>query len=77
MIYRIIFLKKKFKTFNNERRSTIDDLVYLRNEEAVCDSLQVAEKFEKRHADVIRVIKNIIKNDSTQNCVRCFKEGKE
>lgn len=55
----------------------IDDLVYLRNEEAVCDSLQVAEKFGKRHADVIRAIKNIIKNDSTQNCVRYFKEGKE
>nr|DAW43785.1 MAG TPA: regulatory protein [Caudoviricetes sp.] len=36
----------------------------------------MAEKFGKRHADVIRAIKNIIKNDSTQNCVRCFKERK-
>lgn len=52
----------------------IDDLVYLRNEEAVCDSLQVAEKFGKRHADVIRSIENLIRNDSTQNCVQCFKQ---
>ena len=49
------------------------ELVYLNNNEAVCDSLLVAEKFEKRHADVIRAIENLKKNDSTQNCVQCFK----
>lgn len=54
----------------------MNELVYLKNDEAVCDSLQVAEKFEKRHADVIRAIENLIKNDPTQNCVRCFKKGK-
>ena len=32
----------------------MNDLVYMKNDEAVCDSLQVAEKFGKRHADVIR-----------------------
>ncbi|MEF2597337.1 MAG: Rha family transcriptional regulator [Lachnospiraceae bacterium] len=53
----------------------MSELVYLKNEEAVCDSLQVAEKFRKRHADVIRSVENLIKNDSTQNCVRCFKKS--
>ena len=51
----------------------MNDLVYLKNNEAVCYSLQVAEKFHKRHADVIRSIENLIENDSTQNCVQCFK----
>lgn len=49
------------------------ELVYLsKKDEAVCSSLQVAEKFGKRHADVIRAINNLLENDSTQNCVRCF-----
>ena len=51
----------------------MNELVYLKNDEAVCDSLRVAEKFGKRHADVVRAIENLIKNDSTQNCVKCFK----
>ena len=54
----------------------MNDLVYLKNNAAVCDSLQVAEKFGKRHADVIRAIENLIKNDPTQNCVRCFKKSR-
>ena len=54
----------------------MNELVYLKNNAAVCDSLQVAEKFGKRHADVIRAIENLIKNDPTQNCVRCFKKSK-
>lgn len=32
----------------------MDELVYLKNDEPVCSSLQVAEKFGKRHADVMR-----------------------
>ena len=51
----------------------MQELVYLKNDEAVCDSLRVAEKFGKRHSDVIRAIENLIDNDSTQNCVQCFK----
>lgn len=50
----------------------MNELVYLKNDETVCDSLQVSEKFGKRHADVIRSIENLIENDSTQNCVQCF-----
>ena len=53
----------------------MEELVYLKNDEAVCSSLQVAEKFGKRHADVMRSIENLVKNDSTQNCVQCFKQS--
>lgn len=48
------------------------NLVSLRHEEAVCTSLDVAEKFGKRHADVLEKIVLLIKNDSTENSVRCF-----
>ena len=57
-----------------ERRKQMHNLVYLNNNEAVCSSLQVAEKFNKRHANVIRVIEKIISDSPTQNCVRCFKK---
>lgn len=50
----------------------MNELVYLKNDEAVCSSLLVAEKFEKRHANVMRAIDSLVKNDSTQNCVQCF-----
>lgn len=54
----------------------MEELVYLsKRDEAVCSSLQVAEKFGKRHADVIRAINNLLENDSTQNCVRCFNKA--
>lgn len=51
----------------------MDELVYLNNDEAVCDSLLVAEKFGKRHADVLEKIEKIIAEDSTENSVQCFK----
>lgn len=53
----------------------MNELVTIRGQEVVCTSLQIAEKFEKRHADVIRAIENLLKNDSTQNCAQCFKES--
>ena len=34
----------------------MNNLVYLKNDEPVCSSLQVAEKFGKRHADVMRIV---------------------
>ena len=34
----------------------MNELVYLKNDEAVCDSLQVAEKFGKEHKNVCRVL---------------------
>jgi len=50
----------------------MDELVFLKNDQALTDSLTVAEMFEKRHDTVLRAIENKIKTDSTQNCGRCF-----
>lgn len=51
----------------------MNDLVYLKKDEAVTDSLLVAESFGKRHDRVIRAIENIIDN-SPQKWGQCFKE---
>jgi len=54
----------------------MSELVISKNKEAVTTSLQVAEGFDKRHADVIRAIEEKI--DSAQNCVQyqnMFAEG--
>ena len=53
----------------------MQELVYLKNDEAVCDSLQVAEKFGKRHDRVIRSIESIGENSSPQNWGQSFKES--
>lgn len=50
----------------------MNELVYLKNEQALTDSILVAEMFEKEHKSVLRAIENKIKNDSTQNCAQCF-----
>lgn len=50
----------------------MDELVFLKNDQALTDSLTVADMFEKRHDTVLRAIENKIKTDSTQNCGRCF-----
>lgn len=52
----------------------MEELVFLKNGEVVCSSLEVAKRFEKRHTHVIRSIENL-KNDSAQNWVQCFKES--
>lgn len=56
-----------------QERDCMNELVYLKNDEVVCSSLQVAEKFEKRHTHVIERIEKIIENDSTENSAQCFK----
>ena len=53
----------------------MNDLVYLKNDEAVCDSLLVSEKFGKQHKNVIRAIEKIISDSPAQNCARCFKKA--
>lgn len=50
----------------------MNELVYLKNDQALTDSLKVAEMFEKKHSSVVRAIENKIENDSTQNCSQCF-----
>ena len=37
----------------------MNELVYLKNDEAVCDSLHVAEKFGKRHDKLIAEIRRM------------------
>lgn len=57
---------KELQIFNSEefgdiRTVTIEnELVYLKNDEAVCSSLQVADKFGKRHDRVLRAIDNLL-----------------
>lgn len=53
----------------------MNELVYLNKNEAVCDSLLVAEKFEKQHKNVIRAIEKTITDSPAQNCARCFRKA--
>ena len=52
----------------------MNDLVYLKNDEVVCSSLDVAEKFGKRHTHVLEKIEKILSNEPTENSARCFKK---
>lgn len=51
-----------------------NELVYLKNDEAMTDSLMVAEYFHKRHDRVLRKIEQI-KNDSPQKWGQCFRKS--
>lgn len=53
----------------------MNELVYLNKNEAVCDSLMVAEKFEKQHKNVIQAIEKIISDSPAENSARCFKKA--
>ena len=44
----------------------MEDLVSIMNNKAVCTSLQVAEKFGKRHNNVMRDIRGMLKNEHTK-----------
>lgn len=52
----------------------MNELVILKNDEAVCDSLLVAEKFGKRHSHVLEKIEKILSDEPTENSARCFKK---
>lgn len=45
----------------------MEELILIVNNEAVCDSLIVADKFNKRHDNVIRDIRNLLKNEEIKN----------
>lgn len=53
----------------------MNELVYLKNGEAVCDSLQVAGKFRKTHYHVIRDIENLIGGISKIGGTHYFKKS--
>lgn len=51
------------------------NLVQIKNKEVVTTSRQVADVFEKRHSDVLRIIETKTLNLPTQKCVDLFKES--
>lgn len=51
----------------------MEELVYLKNDEAVCDSLQVAEKFHKNHQHVLESIDKLTVENPT--VAEMFKSG--
>ena len=53
----------------------MNELVYLKNDQALTDSLKVAEMFEKRHDHVLVKIEKIL-NDSPENSGQCFHKTK-
>ena len=58
----------------------MNELVYLKNDEAVCDSLQVAEKFGKEHKNVLQSIDNLIAENSAVKImfkISSYKTGRE
>ena len=50
----------------------MNELVYLKKDEAMTDSLTVADSFGKLHKDVLEKIEKII-SDSAENSAQCFK----
>lgn len=52
----------------------MNEIICIRNETAVCDSLQVANDFGKKHKTVLRRIEKVIAEQPAQNCARCFKK---
>lgn len=56
----------------------MNEIICIRNETAVCDSLQVAQNFGKRHDNILREISALLKiegSDSAQEWAQCFKES--
>ena len=45
----------------------MNDLVFIQRGQAVCDSLQVAERFGKLHKNVMRTIANLLDNEAVRN----------
>lgn len=53
----------------------MNELVFLKNEQALTDSLTIAEMFEKRHDHVLEKIEKIL-NESPENSGGCFIKSK-
>lgn len=51
----------------------MNELVYLKKNEAMTDSLTVAESFGKRHTHVLDRIEQILSDDSAENSAQCFR----
>ena len=48
----------------------MEHLVILKNNEVVCSSLDVAEKFGKQHSKVIRSVENLLNNEAKNGLVK-------
>lgn len=53
----------------------MNDLVFIKKHQAVCDSLQVAEKFGKRHAEVLYAIEGRPCSCGGKGCRKCNYRG--
>lgn len=53
----------------------MEELVYLNNDEPVCSSLDVAEKFNRNHKNVLQSIENLIPNIPAEKSARYFKKS--
>jgi hypothetical protein len=51
------------KDLNPNKGANMKNLVHIKRKKVVTDSLTVAEKFEKRHDDVLKKISNVIQDD--------------
>ena len=53
----------------------MNDLVFIKGKQAVCDSIQVAEKFGKRHAEVLYAIEGRPCSCGGKGCPKCNYRG--
>ena len=53
----------------------MEELVYLNNDEPVCSSLDVSEKFNRNHKNVLQSIENLIPNIPAEKSARYFKKS--
>lgn len=54
----------------------MNELVYLKHDAAVCDSLQVAEKFGKNHKYVLEKIEKLLNADSANKLAQCIRAAR-
>lgn len=50
----------------------MNDLVQLSKNEAVCSSLDVSKKFQKKHKHILEKIEKILSEEPAENSARCF-----
>lgn len=54
----------------------MNELVFIKGNELLTDSLTVADSFDKRHTHVLEKIEKIIRDDSTEKSAQCFIKSK-
>ena len=72
-VFYLIFLFKMLGKYN-EKGEKVEKLVFLKKDEALTDSLTVAEMFERRHDDVIKSIEKILERNREIEDNRLFSD---